>query len=69
MRESFKAGAGAAHAEVAYTVHEYVVLAKLMLIEHRVRDFTASDVVALAGIMESRDRMIRFKMITPEGDE
>ena len=67
MRDSFKSGSEAAHAEVAYTVHEYVLLAKLMLIEHRVRDFTAGDVVALAGIMEHRDRMLRFKMVV--GDE
>lgn len=50
---------GPAHPEAAYTVHEYVLLAKLMLIEHRVRDFSASDVVALAKIMESRDRDLR----------
>lgn len=69
MRESFKTGSDAAHAEVAYTVHEYVVLAKLILIEHRVRDFTAADVVALAGIMERRDRLVRFKMATADGGE
>lgn len=58
MRETISSGA--AHPEAAYTVHEYVLLAKLMLLEHRVRDFTAADVVALASIMESRDRDLRM---------
>jgi hypothetical protein len=44
---------------VISTVHEYVDLAKRILLEHRVRDFTASDVVALAAIMEQRDRLTR----------
>lgn len=69
MRESFKTGSGAAHTEVAYTVHEYVLLAKLMLIEHRVRDFTAGDVVTLAGIMEQRDRQLRYAVIQAGGAE
>jgi hypothetical protein len=65
MRETLPNGA--AHPEIAYTVHEYVLLAKLMLIEHRVREFTAADVVALAAVMESRDRELRFRVI--EGGE
>jgi len=59
MRDMLRAGQNAVHPEAAYTVYEYVLLAKLMLIEHRVRDFSASDVVALAKIMESRDRDLR----------
>ena len=43
----------------AHAVHDYVDLAKRSLLEHRVRDFTAADVVALAGIMEQRDRALR----------
>lgn len=43
----------------ANAVHDYVDLAKRSLLEHRVRDFTASDVVALAAIMEQRDRDTR----------
>lgn len=43
----------------AHAVHDYVDLAKRCLLEHRVRDFTAADVVALAGIMEQRDRLTR----------
>lgn len=43
----------------ANAVHDYVDLAKRSLLEHRVRDFTASDVVALAGLMEQRDRAMR----------
>lgn len=43
----------------AHTVHDYVDLAKRSLLEHRVRDFTAADVVALAAIMEQRDRLTR----------
>jgi hypothetical protein len=44
---------------VIHTVHEYVDIAKRILLEHRVRDFTAADVVALAAIMEQRDRLTR----------
>lgn len=44
---------------VISTVHEYVDIAKRILLEHRVRDFTAADVVALAAIMEQRDRLTR----------
>lgn len=50
---------GAAHPEVAFTVYEYVDLAKRILLELRVREFSASDVVALAAIMEARDRAVR----------
>lgn len=48
-----------AHPEVVGTISEYVLLAKLILLEHRVRDFSAADVVSLACLMESRDRDIR----------
>ena len=43
----------------ADAVHDYVDLAKRSLLEHRVRDFTAADVVALAALMERRDRETR----------
>lgn len=49
---------------VVYTVDEYVDLAKRILLERRVRDFTAADVVALAAIMEQRDRHLRWTPIT-----
>lgn len=42
--------------EAATVVSDYLDLAKRALLENRVRDFTASDVVAVAAIMESRDR-------------
>lgn len=38
------------------TMFQYVDLAKRILLELRVRNFTASDVVALASTMEARDR-------------
>lgn len=47
------------NAVAAAAVHDYVDLAKRSLLEHRVRDFTAADVVALAAIMEQRDRALR----------
>lgn len=47
------------NALAAHAVHDYVDLAKRSLLEHRVRDFTAADVVALAAIMEQRDRALR----------
>lgn len=58
LRESVESTSGC-HPEVAWTVYEYVDLAKRMLLELRVRDFSAGDVVALAAIMEARDRAIR----------
>lgn len=66
MREQLLSGA--AHPEAAYTIHEYVLLAKLSLMEHRVRDFSAADVVALATLMESRDRTLRL-LCREGGDE
>jgi len=59
-------GDGGPHPEVAHTVYDYVDIAKRMLLELRVRDFSASDVVALASIMESRDRAIRKTYITEQ---
>ena len=59
MRQIVLSDDGAAHPEAAFTVYEYVDLAKRMLLELRVREFSASDVVALAAIMESRDRALR----------
>jgi hypothetical protein len=58
MREHLNNNSGP-HPEVAHTVFDYVDIAKRMLLELRVRDFSAADVVALATIMESRDRAIR----------
>lgn len=58
MREALSDNSGP-HPEVAYTVYDYVDIAKRMLLELRVRDFSAADVVALASIMEARDRAIR----------
>lgn len=57
MRELAGTGSGP-HPEVAYTAYSYVDIAKRMLLELRVRDFTAADVVALAGIMEGRERAL-----------
>jgi hypothetical protein len=48
--------AGLACPAAASLVFEYLDLAKRALLEARVRDFTAADVVAVAAIMESRDR-------------
>jgi hypothetical protein len=58
MREAMNDNSGP-HPEVAHTVYDYVDIAKRMLLELRVREFTAADVVALASIMEARDRAIR----------
>lgn len=44
--------------QAARAVFDYVDLAKRMLLELRVRDFSASDVVALATVMEARDRAL-----------
>lgn len=66
MRQIVLNETGAACPEVACTVYEYVDLAKRMLLELRVRDFTAADVVALATIMEARDRSKR--QIAARGD-
>lgn len=55
--------------EVAHTVHEYVDLAKRILLEHRVRDFTAAEVVALAAVMEARDRQLRYTVINMGADK
>lgn len=38
----------------AIALHDYIDLAKRSLLENRVRDFTASDVVALAIAMAAR---------------
>jgi hypothetical protein len=38
----------------AIALHDYIDLAKRSLLEHRVRDFTAADVVALAIAMAQR---------------
>lgn len=38
------------------TVLHCLAMAKRMLLQEKVRDFTAADVVALAALIESRDR-------------
>lgn len=68
MREMMTQGDMAANPEVAYTVFTYVDLAKRMLLELRVRDFTATDVVALTKIMEARDRAYRIRSAS-QGDK
>ena len=50
--------------EAVRATNDYIDLAKRMLLEHRVRDFTAADVVALAAIMSERDLATQ---ITDEG--
>lgn len=59
LRESAAMEDGLVLFNASYTVYEYVDLAKRILLEHRVRDFTAADVVALATLLESRDRYER----------
>lgn len=39
-----------------------IAAAKRILLQERVRDFTAADVVALAAIIESRDRLLVPKL-------
>lgn len=41
----------------AVQVLHFLAMAKRMLLQEKVRDFTAADVVALAAIIESRDRL------------
>jgi hypothetical protein len=43
-------------------VYDFVDLAKRMLLELKVRDFTAADVVALAALIESRERFAREQL-------
>ena len=67
MREYIhQGGTTGPHPEVAHTVYDYVDIAKRMLLELRVRDFSASDVVALAAIMEARDREMRSLALLKE---
>jgi len=62
MREHLSVSGGPSP-EAAHTVFDYVDLAKRILLELRVRDFTAADVVALAATMEARDRAFRLEHI------
>lgn len=50
----------------AMAVYDFVDLAKRMLLELKVRDFTGADVVALAALIESRERFAREQL---GGDE
>ena len=65
MREAV-AENGGLHPEVAHTVYEYVDIAKRMLLELRVREFSAAEVVALAAVMEARDRAIRLNFTSTQ---
>jgi hypothetical protein len=47
-----------ATAQASLAVFDFVDVAKRMLLELKVRDFTAADVVALAALIESRDRYV-----------
>lgn len=58
MREQAESH-GAAPTEPAHVALECVAIAKRILLQERVRDFTAADVVALATIIEARDRAMR----------
>lgn len=60
MREIASSKEGLVSFDAAYSVFEYVDIAKRILLEHRVRDFSASDVVALAAVIEARDRAFRL---------
>jgi hypothetical protein len=60
IRDLVRAGDTAISVESALTLFEYVDLAKRALLEHRVREFTAADVVALATAMEARDRTFKI---------
>lgn len=68
MREMLTQGDMSANPEVTYTVFTYVDLAKRMLLELRVRDFTGADVVALTKIMEARDRAYQTRSAS-QGDK
>lgn len=50
----------AAPLEPGLIAHECISMAKRILLQERVRDFTAADVVALAAIIENRDREMKF---------
>lgn len=56
IREDLSRGDPGYSIEAVTVVSEYLDLAKRALLENRVRDFSAADVVAVASIMESRDR-------------
>lgn len=60
IREIIQDGSRSVSIEAAVTLAEYVDLAKRVLLEHRVRDFTAADVVALAAAMEARERAFKI---------
>lgn len=44
--------------EASQTALDCVAAAKRILLQERVRDFTAADVVALAALIEARDRQL-----------
>ena len=52
--------------EASFIAHECVAIAKRILLQERVRDFSASDVVALAAIIENRDREMKIFSATHE---
>lgn len=44
--------------EASSTALDCIAAAKRILLQERVRDFTAADVVALAALIEARDRQL-----------
>jgi len=50
----------------ALIAHECIALAKRILLQERVRDFSAADVVSLAAIIESRDRELKLQRSNKE---
>jgi len=52
--------------EASFIAHECIAIAKRILLQERVREFTASDVVALAAIIENRDREFKIFAATHE---
>ena len=59
MREQLESNS-AVPVEPSYVALECIAIAKRILLQERVRDFTAADVVALATMIEARDRSMRL---------
>jgi hypothetical protein len=59
MREQMETD-GSVPFEPAYVALECIAISKRILLQERVRDFTAADVVALAIMIEARDRSMRL---------
>jgi len=52
-------GDSAVHAGAARVAYDCVATAKRILLQNHVQDFAAADVVALAAVIEARDRFHR----------